>query len=132
MDVVTGAMQFSRGALRIAEMPLDRQPTMQEAFDALEPQYREAHVQRVQAAIEQGTPWDTEFGMVTPSGRKVVGAISGSRSYRKRKDRQALRVRCTISPTGAKKNSLSKKKKKKKATSNSGALSRLPKRASGQ
>ncbi len=71
MDVVTGAMQFSREALRIAEMPLDRQPTMQEAFDALEPQYREAHVQRVQAAIEQGTPWDTEFGMVTPSGRKL-------------------------------------------------------------
>jgi len=71
MDVVTGAMQFSREALRIAEMPLDRQPTVQEAFDALEPQYREAHVQRVNAAIDHGTPWDTEFGMLTPSGRKL-------------------------------------------------------------
>ena len=78
LDVTTGEMIFSRMGLLIADWPQDTQPTVEQAIDVLEPQYRDAHRARVAAAIEQGIPWDTEFGIVTLAGKKIWVRSQGS------------------------------------------------------
>ncbi|WP_053332094.1 bifunctional diguanylate cyclase/phosphodiesterase [Turneriella parva] len=71
LDVMTGEMQLSREARRIAELPPESPMHFQAALTFLDEQEQHAHAGRVQQAIEQGIGWDTEFAMVTHTGRKI-------------------------------------------------------------
>lgn len=71
LDVRTKKMHFSREALRIIDAPAGTELSVEEAIALIDPDEREPHAARVQLAIEHGIGWDTEFGMVTRTGRKI-------------------------------------------------------------
>ncbi len=69
VDLTTGVMFFSKEALRLYDIDPDHRMTLDQAQSLLDPRDRPAHAQRIQAAIDQGQPWDCEMRMISAKGR---------------------------------------------------------------
>lgn len=71
LDVATMQVWFSHEALRIVGVPPERQLTIADAIGLIDEAERPLHEAQLKLAIEFQTPWDTEFGMTTLTGRRI-------------------------------------------------------------
>jgi PAS domain S-box-containing protein len=89
MDLQTQAVTWSDQTCHMHGVPPGHQPTLEEAFEFVAPQAREGIRQAVQAALNQGTPWDMELPMITVQGHHIWMRVIGEVEYR---DGQAIKL----------------------------------------
>ncbi len=62
---------------RIVELPADFDPTLRNALRFYTPESRHKLLRAIKAALADGTPWDLECELTTPSGRHVWARVIG-------------------------------------------------------
>ncbi|MBV6494766.1 MAG: hypothetical protein LDLANPLL_02803 [Turneriella sp.] len=70
-DYTTGEFWYSDEMLYMLDLPKGAKLTVEESFEAIDENDRAAHIARVQLAIEQQVPWESEFGVTTKKGRHL-------------------------------------------------------------
>ena len=77
LDLATNKMFFSQEALLINEVDPLAGLTLEQAFDRVDPKYRPILQSAVQAAINNGTPFDLDLPMITTKKRHIWGRTQG-------------------------------------------------------
>jgi PAS domain S-box-containing protein len=71
IDVASQRLTLSEEAAAMLDLPPDAEPTLQEAFALVAPQWLPGALQGMNACIERGEPFDVEVEVVTGTGRHV-------------------------------------------------------------
>ena len=71
LDLLTSQLQWSEQTRLIHEVGSEFQPTLDNALDFYAPQARAQVQALVREAMDNGTPWDQEFPLVTARGRHI-------------------------------------------------------------
>ncbi|MCX6613472.1 MAG: PAS domain S-box protein, partial [Acidobacteria bacterium] len=82
IDLKRGLPIWSEEVYRIHEVPLDYQPTLEEAIAFYPPGAREAISNLVTRSIETGTAWDVEMPLITSKGREIWVRSVGRPEFR--------------------------------------------------
>ena len=81
VDLVSGAVVWSRETRRIHGVDDDYVPSMEAAIRFYPPDARAAIEDAVRSAIEDGTPWDMELPLVRLDGRRIWVRAVGSPEF---------------------------------------------------
>lgn len=82
LDVGTQSLRWTEETCRIHEVDPRNQPTVAEAIEFYAPEARPVISAAVQAAIEEGTPYDLELPLVTAQGRRIWVRAQGTAERR--------------------------------------------------
>jgi diguanylate cyclase len=81
VDLVTGAVVWSRETRRIHGVDADYVPDLQTAFRFYPPEARSIIEEAVRNAMREGTPWDIELPFVRADGRRIWVRAVGSAEF---------------------------------------------------
>lgn len=78
LDLDSKRFTWSTEACRMHDVPAPANPTLEEAYALYAPAERATLQAAVQAAVDQGTPWDMELPKLTATGRHIWVRTQGS------------------------------------------------------
>jgi diguanylate cyclase (GGDEF)-like protein/PAS domain S-box-containing protein len=81
VDLVTGAVVWSRETRRIHGVDADYVPDLPTAFQFYPPEARQTIEAAVRGAMTEGTPWDMELPFVRADGRRIWVRAVGSAEF---------------------------------------------------
>ncbi|MFL6625577.1 MAG: EAL domain-containing protein [Vitreoscilla sp.] len=81
VDLLTGAVVWSRETRRIHGVDDDYQPSLETAIQFYAPDGRAAIEDAVRNAVEAGTPWDMELPLIRSDGRRIWVRAVGSPEF---------------------------------------------------
>ena len=81
VDLVTGAVVWSRETRRIHGVDADYVPDLQTAFQFYPPESRATIEEAVRTAMADGTPWDMEMPFIRSDGRRIWVRAVGSAEF---------------------------------------------------
>lgn len=90
LDLATGTLRWTAQTCRIHDMPVDHQPTLEEAIGYYAPAVRTVLEAAVLRGIEEGEGWDLELPLTTATGRQIWVRARGAVEQRKGKPSRLL------------------------------------------
>jgi diguanylate cyclase (GGDEF)-like protein/PAS domain S-box-containing protein len=78
LDLLSGELTWTDQTKRIHGVPLDYEPTLEEAINFYAPEAREEVESAIQRVIESGEEWEVEVPLIRPDGKRIWVLAQGS------------------------------------------------------